>query len=63
VSRGPVSSPVEFDEYASTCDAVLVKKVSILGEDKNYFPGRRIEWLRDRFNPIDQPTAAAMQVR
>jgi hypothetical protein len=63
VSQEPVSSPVEFDEYASISEAVLVKKISILGEDENYLAGRRIEWLRDRFNPIDRPTAAAMQVR
>jgi SAM-dependent methyltransferase len=36
-----------FDRYASDYDTALARGIAISGENKNYFAGCRIEWLRD----------------
>lgn len=37
-----------FDDYAAEYDSLLRQGLSVSGENKHYFAGRRIEWLRDR---------------
>lgn len=34
-----------FDAYAADYDVTLARRISVSGEDKNYFARRRVEWL------------------
>jgi hypothetical protein len=43
VSQESLSTPAEFDDHASTYDAVPAKGILISGEDQNYFARCRIE--------------------